>query len=57
MHYETLPGWETDISECTEFSQLPENCKRYVKFIEDYLGVSVQWIGVGPARSSTIKCF
>lgn len=55
--YETLPGWESDISEITDFAQLPANCQKYVHFIEDFLGVKVQWIGVGPARESTIKVF
>ena len=55
--YETLPGWESDISEITDFDKLPANCQKYVHFIEDFLGVKVQWIGVGPARESTIKVF
>jgi len=57
VEYATFPGWESDISECTTFESLPENCQKYVKFIEDFLGVKVEWIGVGPARHSTIKCF
>lgn len=57
VEYVTFPGWETNISEVTSFDQLPENCQKYVKFIEEYLGVKVEWIGVGPARHSTIKCF
>lgn len=57
VEYATFPGWESDISECTTFESLPENCQKYVKFIEDFLEVKVEWIGVGPARHSTIKCF
>lgn len=57
VEYVTFPGWESNISEVTSFDQLPENCQKYVKFIEEYLGVKVEWIGVGPARHSTIKCF
>jgi adenylosuccinate synthase len=57
VEYKTFPGWESDISECTTFESLPTNCQTYVKFIEDYLNVKVEWIGVGPARHSTIKCF
>jgi adenylosuccinate synthase len=40
--YETLPGWESDITGCKKFEELPENCKKYVKFIEDFLGVKIQ---------------
>jgi adenylosuccinate synthase len=42
VQYETLPGWETDISSITKFEDLPENCRKYVKFIEDFVGVPVQ---------------
>jgi adenylosuccinate synthase len=74
--YETLPGWDSDITGCRKFEELPENCQKYVKFIEDFLGVKIQvswhlllsqllsltfvvsqWIGVGPARDSTIRVF
>lgn len=57
MQYITLPGWKTDISNCTKLDQLPANCKSYVRFIEDFLSVKVQYIGVGPARESTITDF
>lgn len=40
--YETLPGWESDITGCRKFEELPENCQKYVKFIEDFLGVKIQ---------------
>lgn len=55
--YQTFPGWKTDISKIETFDALPENAKKYVKFIEDYLGVRVQYIGTGPARESTITIF
>jgi len=54
--YETLPGWSEDISHCTKFSDLPVNCQRYVKRIEELVGVRIKWIGVGPARSAMIEC-
>jgi len=54
VQYETLPGWKTDISGIKKFEDLPENCQKYVHFIENYLGVKIEWIGVGPARDSTI---
>jgi len=57
VEYVTLPGWKTDISNITSFADLPPNCQSYVKFIEDYLGVKVQFIGVGPSRSSSITVF
>jgi adenylosuccinate synthase len=55
--YTTLPGWKTDISTCKKFEDLPENCVSYIKFIEDFLGVKIQYIGVGPEREETIRVF
>ncbi|MCO5561154.1 hypothetical protein L7F22_014775 [Adiantum nelumboides] len=54
VKYVTLPGWEGDISTATSFEQLPENCRAYVEFIEKFLGVHIEWIGVGPGRESMI---
>ncbi|WFD05344.1 adenylosuccinate synthase [Malassezia vespertilionis] len=54
VQYKTFAGWEGSISEATEYSQLPEKCRQYVEFIEDFLGVPIEWIGVGPGRSSMI---
>lgn len=40
--YETFPGWEQDISNITTFEDLPVNCQKYVKFIEEFLGVKTE---------------
>jgi adenylosuccinate synthase len=53
--YVTLPGWNTQISSITSFDDLPDNCKRYVGFIENFLGVPIEWIGIGPGRESMLK--
>lgn len=37
--YETFEGWNDDISNCRKFEDLPDNAKKYVKFIEDFLKV------------------
>ncbi len=52
--YETFAGWQDDITGCTEYEQLPANAKRYIKFIEEFLGVPVAFISVGAKRSQTI---
>ncbi|WVQ97248.1 adenylosuccinate synthetase [Kwoniella sp. CBS 9459] len=57
VQYTTLPGWKTDISGFTEYNQLPENAKKYIKFIEDYLNVKVQYVGVGPGREQNLILF
>ncbi|KAM9917482.1 hypothetical protein OXX59_009311 [Metschnikowia pulcherrima] len=54
VEYVTLPGWEQDISKITEYSKLPVNAKKYLAYIEDFLGVPVKWVGVGPARESML---
>ncbi|KAF7799358.1 hypothetical protein EIP86_010590 [Pleurotus ostreatoroseus] len=55
VEYVTLPGWQTSIASARTYDALPENCRKYVEFIEASLGVPVEWIGVGPARESMIK--
>jgi adenylosuccinate synthase len=53
--YETVPGWEEDISKARSFEELPANAQSYVKRIEAAAGVPVKWIGVGPERDATIR--
>lgn len=52
--YETLPGWKQDISKCTTWEELPENCKAYVKRFGEVVGCPVGSVGVGPDREQTI---
>ena len=52
--YETLPGWQQDISTCTTWDELPENCKAYVKRFGEVVGCPVGSVGVGPDREQTI---
>jgi adenylosuccinate synthase len=55
VEYVTLPGWGTPITSITSYDALPDNCKKYVKFIEEFMNVPVEWIGVGPGRESMLK--
>lgn len=52
--YITLPGWKTSIENTASFDALPENCQKYVGFIENFLKVPIEWIGTGPGRESMI---
>jgi len=52
--YETLPGWEEDISEATTFGELPPAAQDYIRRIEQIVGTPIEMIGVGPKRSQTI---
>lgn len=55
VQYVEMPGWEQSIEECKTWEELPVNCRKYVEFIEEFLGVKVGWIGTGPARDSMIS--
>ncbi len=52
--YETLPGWNEDITGVRTFDALPENVKNYVKRIEELCGAKVIMVGVGPNREQNI---
>lgn len=52
--YEEFDGWEEDISQIRNFDDLPENAKKYLKRIEEGIGVKIAMIGVGPDRDDTI---
>ena len=52
--YDELPGWESDISNCTNFDELPQNAKSYVKYISNILGVRISLVSVGSKRNQTI---
>jgi adenylosuccinate synthase len=51
---EMLPGWDEDIGDVRTLEELPENARRYLDFISDYLRVPIVLVGVGPARDQVI---
>lgn len=52
--YEKLPGWKEDIRGITEYDKLPENCRKYIEFIEKELGVPITMVSNGPGRHEII---
>jgi adenylosuccinate synthase len=52
--YETLPGWKSETLGITDFDKLPDNAKRYVRFLSDSIGVEIGLISTGPERDQTI---
>lgn len=52
--YEEFPGWEEDIRGIRNFSDLPENTRRYLKAIEDIAGIPLSIVSIGPGRDETI---
>jgi adenylosuccinate synthase len=52
--YETVPGWDEEITEVNDFHDLPVNAQNYICQIEEVIGKPVTIIGVGPKRKQTI---
>lgn len=52
--YEELEGWTEDITKVRSYDELPANAKKYIEFIENYLGINVYLVSVGPERSQNI---
>lgn len=48
--HETLPGWQEDITAVRQFSDLPETCQAYVRFLEQQMAAPIERISVGPGR-------
>lgn len=51
---EVLPGWSCDIRGITDYNKLPDNCKRYVEFVEEHIGYPIGMISNGPGREEII---
>ena len=52
--YETFKGWEEDITSIKNFEELPENAKKYINAIEDFIEIPITFISVGPERNQNI---
>lgn len=52
--YEKLPGWKCEIKGIRKYEELPENCRKYIEFIEKELGVPVTMVSNGPEREDII---
>jgi adenylosuccinate synthase len=52
--YETLAGWDEDVTEATSFDALPAAARDYVRRVEAIVGAPIEMVGVGPKRSQTI---
>jgi adenylosuccinate synthase len=52
--YENLDGWTEDITSVKKFDDLPENAKKYINAIEDFIEVPITFISVGPERNQNI---
>ncbi|MBB5263236.1 adenylosuccinate synthase [Catenibacillus scindens] len=53
--YEYLPGWKEEIRGIKEYDKLPENCRKYIEFIEKEIGVPITMVSNGPERHEIIR--
>jgi len=53
--YEELPGFDEEIGDCREESELPAAARDYLAFIAEFVGVPIRLVGVGPDRDQTIS--
>lgn len=52
--YESLPGWQEDISQARKWADLPQAARDYISYIENFLEVKVSIVSVGPDRKQTL---
>ncbi len=52
--YTVLPGWKEEIRGITEYDKLPENCRKYIEFIEKELETPITMVSNGPGRHEII---
>lgn len=51
---EVLPGWKSDIRGIKSYEELPENCRKYVEFVEEKIGFPITMVSNGPGRNDII---
>ncbi len=53
--YETLPGWQRELTDCTDRDDLPREAQSYLAFVERFVGIPVELVSVGPERTQTFE--
>ncbi len=53
--YKEFEGWKSDISNCRNVDELPEETKKYINYISDHCDFKIKWISVGPKRDQVIE--
>ena len=52
--FKTLPGWNSDIRGIKKYEDLPENCRKYIEFVEEQIGYPITMVSNGPGREDII---
>jgi adenylosuccinate synthase len=53
--YETLQGWNCDTSEIRSANDLPDHLREYIGFVQDYTGVRISVVSVGPSSDAIVQ--
>jgi adenylosuccinate synthase len=53
--YETFAGWERELTTCTDREDLPREAQAYLGFVEQFVGIPVELVSVGPERTQTFE--
>jgi adenylosuccinate synthase len=54
--YVVFPGWQRPLNGIDRIELLPDAARRYIGFIEDFLGIPVRMLSLGPDREETLIC-
>ena len=52
--YKTFSGWKSSTKGIRNLEELPDNAKKYIHAIEDFVGVKISSISTSPEREDTI---
>ncbi len=55
VNYTEIKGWHEDLTKMSKADELPQSLNNYISFVEDFVGVPVKIVSVGPDRKQTIK--
>ena len=55
VNYTEIKGWHEDLTKMSKADELPQSLNEYISFIENFVGVSVTIVSVGPDRNQTIR--
>lgn len=52
--YRSLPGWKEDVTEIKRYEDMPENARKFIETVEEFIGVPITMVSVGRRRDQTI---
>ena len=53
--YAELPGWNQDLTQCTQREELPPQAVAYLEFLQEQVGVPITFVGTGPGREQFVQ--